>query len=134
MKLQTELKKLKTFIGKDDSAFEKQLEIIKNSFKSEQDLKTIDEFIRSGLAEITSDLDAFNNDLNLKIKLTEASEIVSVSYIAKKYFNKTRSWLHQRINGNFVNGKSAKFTDEELKTLNYAFKDISEKLGSIRIS
>lgn len=63
----------------------------------------------------------------IKEQMEAVSEIISMSYIAKTYFNKTKSWLSQRINGLNVNGKPASFTDEELETLNFAFKDISKK-------
>ncbi|HHT22511.1 MAG TPA: DUF5053 domain-containing protein [Bacteroidales bacterium] len=63
----------------------------------------------------------------IKAQMEAMSEIISMSYIAKTYFNKTKSWLSQRINGLNVNGKPASFTDEELETLNFAFKDISKK-------
>ncbi len=33
-----------------------------------------------------------------------------------------------------VNGKPAKFTQEEISTLNFAFNDISKKIGSVHIS
>lgn len=56
-----------------------------------------------------------------------------MSYIAKNYFNKTKSWLSQRINGNDVNGKPARFTPEEIDTLNKAFSDLSQKLGAFRV-
>lgn len=41
----------------------------------------------------------------LRDKLGELPEAISFSYIAKKYFGKSRNWLYQRINGNIVNGK-----------------------------
>lgn len=72
--------------------------------------------------------------LKIKEQLSEMSEIVSMSYIAKTYFNKTRSWMSQRINELDVNGKPVRFSPEELETLNVAFKDISQKIGSFRVS
>lgn len=72
--------------------------------------------------------------LKIKEKMREVSEIVSMSYIAKTYFNKTRSWMSQRINELEVNGKPARFTPEEIETLNTAFKDLSQKIGSFRVS
>ena len=71
--------------------------------------------------------------LKIKEQMHEVSEIVSMSYIAKTYFNKTKSWLSQRINELNVNGKPAKFTPEELEILNAAFQDISKKTGAFRI-
>ena len=67
-------------------------------------------------------------------QMQEVADIISLSYLAKRYFNKSRSWLYQRMNGNIVNGKPARFTSDELATLNRALKDISEKLGSLSVS
>lgn len=72
--------------------------------------------------------------LKVKEQLKAMSEIVSMSYIAKNYFNKTKSWLSQRINELNVNGKPAKFTQEEIDILNAAFKDLSEKIGAVHVS
>ena len=73
------------------------------------------------------------DDLKMKAQLAEVAEIISLSYIAKKYFKKTRAWLHQRINSNLVNGKPAGFSAEEIDTLNFALKDISKKIGSVSV-
>lgn len=67
-------------------------------------------------------------------RLKSVLPAISLSYIAKTYFNKSRSWLNQRINGNTVNGMQAKFSQEELRTLDYALKDLSAKLAEIRVS
>ena len=73
-------------------------------------------------------------ELKIKEQLSQISEMVSMAYIARTYFNKSKSWLSQRINEFDVNGKPAKFLPEEIDTLNYAIKDISTKLGTVRIS
>jgi len=73
-------------------------------------------------------------ELKIKEQLSQISEIISMAYIAKTYFNKSKSWLSQRINEFDVNGKPAKFMPEEIDTLNFAIKDISSKLGTVRIS
>ncbi|SCD21751.1 hypothetical protein PSM36_2962 [Proteiniphilum saccharofermentans] len=72
--------------------------------------------------------------LRIKEQMREITQFVSMSYIAKNYFNKTKSWLSQRINGNDVNGRPARFTPEEIDTLNKAFSDLSQKLGAFRVS
>lgn len=72
--------------------------------------------------------------LSVKEQLSEVSQYVSMSYIAKNYFNKTKSWLSQRINGHEVNGKPSHFTEEEINTLNEAFADLSKKLGALNVS
>jgi hypothetical protein len=71
------------------------------------------------------------DELLLKEKLKSITPAISVSYIAKRYFGKTRHWLYQRINGSIVNGKPAKFTDDELKQLNDAFHDLGKKLSAL---
>lgn len=70
----------------------------------------------------------------LRNRLKEVVPAISLAYVAKNYFKKSRSWLIQRINGNRVNGVPAKFTGEELATLEYALKDIASNLSKIRFS
>ncbi len=65
----------------------------------------------------------------LRDKLKDILPIVSSAYIAKTYFSKTRGWFTQRINGNIVNGKPARFNEEELQILKHALLDISAKLN-----
>lgn len=72
--------------------------------------------------------------LKIKEQMGEISQIISMSYIAKNYFNKTKGWLSQRVNGNEVNGKPAQFTQEELEILNTAFADLSKKISLFRVS
>jgi len=73
-------------------------------------------------------------ELKIKEQLSQISEIISMAYIAKTYFNKSKSWLSQRINEFDVNGKPAKFMPEEIDTLNFAIKDIASKLSAVCIS
>lgn len=56
---------------------------------------------------------------------------ISLSEIADKYFNKTRQWLYQKLNGNIVNGVPAKFTKEELNTLKSALNELSEDMRRV---
>ena len=71
-----------------------------------------------------------------KVELGEVANIVSVAYIAQKYFGKTRHWLYQRLNGSIVNGKPACFTTDEKKKLQEALQDISDiiKNTSLKIA
>ena len=127
------LKELEPLIGNDNPDFDKKLKQIKDRFYKEEDIEKMDAFIRSGLKKITSDLKDFNEETSLKKRLLEVSNIISISYVAKTYFNKTRSWFYQRLNGNLVNGKPAKFTKDELFKLDSALKDISKKIGSVSV-
>jgi len=133
MTLQEALNKLKPYIGTVNTEFDKQLKYIKDNFTSKSDIGQIDLFIKEELSKTIKNLKTFNKDVSIKMKLAEISNIVSISYIAKTYFNKSRQWFYQRLNGNIVNGKSANFTSEELKTLDFALKDISNKIGSVSI-
>ncbi|MFP5040313.1 DUF5053 domain-containing protein [Parasediminibacterium sp. JCM 36343] len=69
------------------------------------------------------------NALLLKEKLKNVLPALSVSYFAKTYFKKTPQWFYQRLNGNTVNGKNAKFTQEELKTLSLALSDVGKRIN-----
>lgn len=61
-------------------------------------------------------------------RLGEITDMVSMAYIAKTYFKRSRSWLAHKLNGNIVNGKPSQFTEEELKTLRFALNDMASKL------
>ena len=65
---------------------------------------------------------------DVRQRLGEIPQIVSMSYIAKHYFGKSRTWLYQRINGNLVNGKPVFFTKAERRQLQEALHDIGKKL------
>lgn len=68
-------------------------------------------------------------DIDVKGMLGELGDVLSLSYIAQHYFQKDRSWLAQRINGNIVNGRPCAFTDDELAMLRLALNDIKNKLS-----
>ena len=70
---------------------------------------------------------------HIRQQLGEIPEILSMSYIAKNYFGKSRTWLYQRVNGNKVNGKPAYFTRSERKQLQDALQDIGRKLSAITL-
>lgn len=69
----------------------------------------------------------------IRQQMEEILPFVSLAYIAKTYFKKSRQWLYQRINGLSVNGKPAQFTHEELDILNFALKDMGQKLSATHI-
>ncbi len=68
-------------------------------------------------------------DVDVRSQSGDLFDIISLSYIAKQYFQKDRSWLAQRINGNIVNGKVAAFSDNELELFKFALNDIKNKLS-----
>ena len=102
--------------------------------KSNQEEKeAIALFVESELKESTCRIKNTVNDIQIRMQLENVIDILPLSYISKNYFNKTRQWLYQRINGNCVNGKTATFTESEIETFNYALQDISKRIGSIAI-
>ena len=62
-------------------------------------------------------------------RLGEITDMVSMAYIAKTYFKKSRSWLAHKLNGNIVNGKPSQFTEDEIRTLRFALNDMASKLS-----
>lgn len=86
---------------------------------------------RQALEELIAETAQECETLRMADKLGEVTKIVSMSYIARHYFGKTRSWITHKLNGNTVNGKESKFTDSEVQTLKFALQDISQKLGSL---
>ena len=127
-----DLAKLKMYIGATDTEnrqkFETLFAEIASKYTSEEDKLIIKQFVQDGINECANDIKEVKEKIELKEQL-----IVSLSYIAKKYFNKSRTWLYQRINGNLVHNKPAQFTNNELDILKFAIKDISNKLGSLSI-
>ena len=72
--------------------------------------------------------------LAVRQQLEKILPMISMAYIAKTYFGKSKEWLYQRINGNTVNGKPAMFTAEELARLNEALQNMGTLLLGTRVS
>ena len=83
-----------------------------------------------GMRKIIEETD----EMLFRAKLGDLPEALSFSYIAKKYFGKSRGWLMQKVNGNRVNGKMAVFTDEERLMFRKALQDLSEKMSAVAMS
>ncbi|MDR0230598.1 MAG: DUF5053 domain-containing protein [Dysgonamonadaceae bacterium] len=132
MKLSEELKKIDQYIGIDTDKFNEYYVYLVAKYPSEK--TQIDDYIESSLLSLTTEIGKVVDEIGIKVQLMKVSEILSMSYIAKNYFHRTRQWLYKKVNGNLVNGKPAKFTDSEIKTLNFAIQDISKQLGSLNIS
>lgn len=70
-------------------------------------------------------------DIDARGILGEAAEALNLSYIAKRYFNKDRTWLYQRLNRSMVNGKPAAFTENELRILSDSLRELSHIIQQI---
>ncbi|MDR0833265.1 MAG: DUF5053 domain-containing protein [Candidatus Symbiothrix sp.] len=68
--------------------------------------------------------------IDVRLKMSEISDVVSMSYIAKNYFKKSKGWLSQKLNGNIINGTPAEFNRDEIYILSHALEDISTKINN----
>lgn len=128
--IQAELKELLELQG---DAFEKRLQSIKQEYTSIEDKRLISEALLVQMNETKEDMKNISEMLSVKEQMKEITEIVSLAYIADRYFGKTKAWLYQRLNGNKVRGRVYSLNQKEVETLNFALKDISEKIGSLSI-
>ena len=92
----------------------------------EQGVEQFDDGMRKIIAEA--------DEIIFRAKLGDLPDALSFSFIAKKYFGKSRGWLMQKVNGNTVNGKTAAFTDEERHQFREALQDLSEKMSAVAMS
>ena len=70
-------------------------------------------------------------DVEVRNMLGEMADALSLSYLAKRYFEKDKTWLYHRLNNSNVNGKPASFSQQELIILADSLKDLSSKLSDI---
>ena len=73
------------------------------------------------------------NGIIIRRQLEDILPFMSLAYIAKHYFGKSRQWLYQRVNGTIVNGKPARFTNQEIDILNAAIQDMGNRLLSTKV-
>jgi len=134
MELLNDLKMIDQYIGKDSEKFQACYASLLAKYPSDIEKKQIVEYVEKAMSDLVKEIDTSVNEIGVKVQLLKVYEMVSMSYIAKTYFNRTRQWLYKKVNGSLINGKPAKFTPEEIKQLNFAFQDMGKQLGSISIS
>ena len=116
--------KIRTYF--DDVTEGKEPTVVLTADEIEQGVNAFDE----GMQKIIKDAD----EMIFRAKLGDLPDALSFSYIAKKYFGKSRGWLMQKVNGNKVNGKIAAFTDEERLMFRKALQDLSEKMSAVAMN
>ena len=118
--------------GSDREKAEQEMDRFFDSLRPEdqQELQAaIDEdFVR--IHQVVDDAKKMKKQIEVRKILSEVLPFISVSEFAKQYFNKSTSWLHQRINGCEVHGKVATFTEKDLNILSDALKDVADKLNN----
>lgn len=100
---------------------------------TDEEKKVSSAFFTEGILSIQEDISSINEKISMKEQLEDISQLVSLSYIAKRYFGKSRAWLYQRINGNKVRGKVYTFSESEKKIFNDAIQDIANRISSVYI-
>lgn len=70
--------------------------------------------------------------ITLQQQIERYKDIIPLSYIARKYFGKSKSWLYQRLYGYEVRGKVYELTPLQEQVLVNAIHDIASQLNSIK--
>lgn len=65
------------------------------------------------------------------LKDSDIMRVVNASYIAERFFGKSRSWFSQKMNSHLKNGSPAGFTPEEIRILSNALYTISIELQEV---
>lgn len=53
---------------------------------------------------------------------------ISWAHLSMRYFGRSRSWLHQKLDGRNSNGGEGDFSDAEKARLREALKDLSRRI------
>lgn len=97
-------------------------EIIERA-ESEEGQRLADEtFARLKNGEVAPD------KLVVDLKREDIAKVLKVSYIAERFFGRSRSWLCHKLNNDIVNGKRDGFTVEERKKLKAALDTIAYEI------
>lgn len=62
------------------------------------------------------------------LKEQDIMKVLKVSYIAERFFGRSRSWLCHKLNHDIINGKPDDFTTEERKKLKAALDTIAYEI------
>lgn len=89
----------------------------------EEGVEQFDKGMRTLMEEVDEKL--------FRAKLGDLPDALSLSYIAQKYFGKSRAWLMQKVNGNTINGKPASFTESERQQFRKALQDLSNRISAV---
>lgn len=69
-----------------------------------------------------------DSDKVFDLKEQDIMKVLKVSYIAERFFGRSRSWLCHKLNHDIMNGKPDDFTDEERKKLKDALDTIAYEI------
>ena len=66
--------------------------------------------------------------LVFELKEQDIMKVLKVSYIAERFFNRSRSWLTHKLNHDIRNGRVDDFTEEERRKLKDALDTIAYEI------
>lgn len=65
------------------------------------------------------------------LKAGDIRRVLNATYIAERFFGKSKSWFSQKLNNHVKNGIPAEFTAAEIETLRNALYTISIELQEV---
>ena len=65
------------------------------------------------------------------VDLGALPDYISMAYLAQRFFGRSRSWLHNKLNGNLANGKPMALNEKELADLKNALKTLSNEINEV---
>ncbi|WP_221659284.1 DUF5053 domain-containing protein [Bacteroides salyersiae] len=98
------------------------------SKKTEEEKDRFAKSIARKAQEAIDQSQALIDEHDFKQALKDIVPAITWSYVAEEYFNKSRSWFSQRMNGYHVNNKAVAFTNEEIDLLSDSLLDLSERI------
>lgn len=117
-----------------EEEYKKRFLSIQERYTSPEEVEAINEFMMSLYKVMDEKVEEVERLLTIQEQLRPFKEILPMSYIARTYFGKSSAWLQQRIYGYKVRGKVYSLSEKDIDTLNFAFQDISKKIGSLSIT
>lgn len=64
----------------------------------------------------------------VKESVENITDLISLSILSRKYFDKERSWFYHKLNEDIVNGQKYEFTDNEIETLICSLINITDEI------
>lgn len=71
---------------------------------------------------------------DVKSKLSDVLLEISWREIARRYFNKSSSWLYHKMDGIKGDGSKGGFTSQELQQLKDSLEDLSKRISKVASS
>lgn len=111
-------------------------EVIDRAKREGRSMDEFKDFNNKLISSVDARLDNIRRNVEeykIRDKMGDLADAINFAYIARKYFGKSRSWLYQRIKGNIVNGRPARFSPQEEAMFYEALEDIRTQLGAVTI-